>query len=83
MKNFPSCLFYRKEFCFNDWSAFDTDNDCQFDFFQGDKLSDYRSAFASLQQIGYVRFVPLRKKKNRTIFLEVYKESINTLFKSK
>lgn len=49
----PGLYTFRKEFCFNDWTAFDTDNDCQFDFFQGDKLSDYRSAFASLQQIGY------------------------------
>uniref|UniRef100_A0A915BVY8 DUF7753 domain-containing protein n=1 Tax=Parascaris univalens TaxID=6257 RepID=A0A915BVY8_PARUN len=44
---------FRKEFCFNDWAAFDADGDCQFDFFQGDKFSDYRSALSSLQQIGY------------------------------
>ncbi|VDK43454.1 unnamed protein product [Anisakis simplex] len=49
----PGFYTFRKEFCFNDWSAFDTDGDCQFDFFQGDKLSDYRSALASLQQVGY------------------------------
>lgn len=49
----PGFYTFRKEFCFNDWSSFDSDGDCQFDFFQGDKLSDYRSALASLQQVGY------------------------------
>ena len=44
---------FRKEFCFNDWSAFDTDGDCQMDFLQSDK-SDYKGALQSLQQIGYV-----------------------------
>jgi hypothetical protein len=43
---------FRKEFCFNDWSAFDTDGDCQMDFLQSDK-SDYKGALQSLQQIGY------------------------------
>jgi len=49
---------FRKEFCFNDWSAFDADGDCKLDFFQAPGGSragnpDYRSTFASLQQIGY------------------------------
>ncbi|GMR36999.1 hypothetical protein PMAYCL1PPCAC_07194, partial [Pristionchus mayeri] len=43
---------FRKEFCFNDWSSFDSDGDCEMDFLQGDK-TDYKGAFASLQQIGY------------------------------
>ncbi|KAL3994042.1 hypothetical protein ACH3XW_20110 [Acanthocheilonema viteae] len=49
----PGFYTFRKEFCFNDWSAFDSNGDCQIDFFQGDKFSDYRSALSSLQQIGY------------------------------
>uniref|UniRef100_A0A7E4VPI5 DUF7753 domain-containing protein n=1 Tax=Panagrellus redivivus TaxID=6233 RepID=A0A7E4VPI5_PANRE len=43
---------FRKEFCFNDWTAFDADGDCQMDFLQSDK-SDYKGALQSLQQIGY------------------------------
>ncbi|KAI6232706.1 hypothetical protein M3Y99_00994500 [Aphelenchoides fujianensis] len=43
---------FRKEFCFNDWSAFDADADCQLDFMQSEK-SDLKSALSSLQQIGY------------------------------
>ncbi|KAI6211687.1 hypothetical protein M3Y96_00460500 [Aphelenchoides besseyi] len=43
---------FRKEFCFNDWSAFDHDGDCQLDFLQTDR-SDLKGALASLQQIGY------------------------------
>lgn len=49
----PGYYTFRKEFCFNDWSAFDTDGDCQMDFLQSDR-GDYKSALASLQQIGYV-----------------------------
>jgi hypothetical protein len=53
----PGFYTFRKEFCFNDWSAFDEDGDCKFDFFQSsEKLRDYKSALASLQQIGFVRF---------------------------
>ncbi|TMS40230.1 hypothetical protein L596_006632 [Steinernema carpocapsae] len=48
----PGFYTFRKEFCFNDWTAFDADGDCQFDFFQGDK-SDYKAALSSLQQVGY------------------------------
>lgn len=62
---------FRKEFCFNDWNAFDDDADCQFDFFQGDKVSDYRSALSSLQQIGYGTVVAkLRLAFNATGLLE-------------
>uniref|UniRef100_A0A1I8EI92 DUF7753 domain-containing protein n=1 Tax=Wuchereria bancrofti TaxID=6293 RepID=A0A1I8EI92_WUCBA len=50
---YPGFYTFRKEFCFNDWTAFDSNGDCQFDFFQGDKFSDYRSALSSLQQVGY------------------------------
>uniref|UniRef100_A0A914WBG2 DUF7753 domain-containing protein n=1 Tax=Plectus sambesii TaxID=2011161 RepID=A0A914WBG2_9BILA len=50
----PGFYSFRKEFCFNDWSAFDEDGDCKFDFFQSsEKLRDYKSALASLQQIGF------------------------------
>jgi len=48
----PGYYTFRKEFCFNDWSAFDADGDCQMDFLQSDK-GDYKSALSSLQQIGY------------------------------
>ncbi|CAI5440804.1 unnamed protein product [Caenorhabditis angaria] len=48
----PGFYTFRKEFCFNDWTAFDTDDDCQMDFLQGDR-SDYKSALGSLQQVGY------------------------------
>lgn len=48
----PGYYTFRKEFCFNDWSAFDADGDCQMDFLQSG--SDYKSALAALQQIGYV-----------------------------
>ncbi|VDM52145.1 unnamed protein product [Angiostrongylus costaricensis] len=41
-----------QEFCFNDWTAFDTDGDCEMDFLQGDR-GDYRSALSSLQQVGH------------------------------
>ncbi|PIO61257.1 hypothetical protein TELCIR_17227, partial [Teladorsagia circumcincta] len=41
-----------REFCFNDWAAFDSDGDCEMDFLQGDK-GDYRGALATLQQVGY------------------------------
>ncbi|KAI6183457.1 hypothetical protein M3Y97_00491200 [Aphelenchoides bicaudatus] len=44
---------FRKEFCFNDWAAFDADGDCQLDFLQTSEKSDLKSALASLQQIGY------------------------------
>ncbi|VDK79262.1 unnamed protein product [Onchocerca ochengi] len=50
---YPGFYTFRKEFCFNDWSAFDSNGDCQFDFFQDEKFSNYRAAFSSLQQIGY------------------------------
>lgn len=49
----PGYYTFRKEFCFNDWAAFDADGDCQLDFLQNEK-SDLKSALASLQQIGYV-----------------------------
>ncbi|VDN06079.1 unnamed protein product [Thelazia callipaeda] len=63
----PGFYTFRKEFCFNDWSAFDRDGDCQFDFFQGDKFSDYRSALSYLQQIGYGTLVAkLRLAMNAT-----------------
>ncbi|EPB74792.1 hypothetical protein ANCCEY_06099 [Ancylostoma ceylanicum] len=48
----PGFYTFRKEFCFNDWSAFDTDGDCEMDFLQGDR-GDYKGALASLQQVGY------------------------------
>ncbi|WKX95452.1 hypothetical protein Q1695_012144 [Nippostrongylus brasiliensis] len=48
----PGFYTFRKEFCFNDWSAFDSDGDCEMDFLQGDK-GDYKGALASLQQVGY------------------------------
>uniref|UniRef100_A0A8R1DSR3 DUF7753 domain-containing protein n=2 Tax=Caenorhabditis japonica TaxID=281687 RepID=A0A8R1DSR3_CAEJA len=48
----PGFYTFRKEFCFNDWSAFDADGDCEMDFLQGDR-GDYKSAFGSLQQVGY------------------------------
>uniref|UniRef100_A0A0K0FJI2 DUF7753 domain-containing protein n=1 Tax=Strongyloides venezuelensis TaxID=75913 RepID=A0A0K0FJI2_STRVS len=48
----PGYYTFRKEFCFNDWSAFDADGDCQMDFMQNDK-SDYKSVLSSLQQVGY------------------------------
>ncbi|ETN78004.1 hypothetical protein RB195_017446 [Necator americanus] len=48
----PGFYTFRKEFCFNDWSAFDTDGDCEMDFLQGDK-GDYKGALSSLQQVGY------------------------------
>ncbi|KAK5978095.1 hypothetical protein GCK32_016461, partial [Trichostrongylus colubriformis] len=46
----PGSYTFRKEFCFNDWSAFDSDGDCEMDFLQGDK-GDYRGALATLQQV--------------------------------
>ncbi|CAP27332.2 Protein CBG07012 [Caenorhabditis briggsae] len=48
----PGFYTFRKEFCFNDWSAFDADGDCEMDFLQGDR-GDYKSALGSLQQVGY------------------------------
>ncbi|VDK55665.1 unnamed protein product [Cylicostephanus goldi] len=48
----PGFYTFRKEFCFNDWAAFDTDGDCEMDFLQGDR-GDYKGALASLQQVGY------------------------------
>ncbi|VDM67409.1 unnamed protein product [Strongylus vulgaris] len=48
----PGFYTFRKEFCFNDWAAFDSDGDCEMDFLQGDK-GDYKGALASLQQVGY------------------------------
>ncbi|VDN56963.1 unnamed protein product [Dracunculus medinensis] len=51
--NHPGLYTFRKEFCFNDWSMFDKNGDCQLDFLQGERSSDYKSAFASLQQVGY------------------------------
>ncbi|KAK5982104.1 hypothetical protein GCK32_008651 [Trichostrongylus colubriformis] len=48
----PCSYTFRKEFCFNHWSAFDSDGDCEMDFLQGDK-GDYRGAFATLQQVCY------------------------------
>ncbi|PAV63664.1 hypothetical protein WR25_07783 isoform B [Diploscapter pachys] len=48
----PGFYTFRKEFCFNDWSAFDTDGDCEMDFLAGDR-GDYKGALASLQQVGY------------------------------
>ncbi|CAD6199943.1 unnamed protein product [Caenorhabditis auriculariae] len=48
----PGFYTFRKEFCFNDWSAFDADGDCEMDFIQGDK-GDYKGALSSLQQVGY------------------------------
>ncbi len=67
----PGVYTFRKRFCFNDWSAFDEDGDCQLDFLQNKNeppargrdaaaakrsAADYREALRSLQQIGYVRF---------------------------
>ncbi|CAD5212456.1 unnamed protein product [Bursaphelenchus okinawaensis] len=43
---------FKKEFCFNDWSSFDQNGDCQLDFLQTDQ-TDLKSALTSLQQIGY------------------------------
>ncbi|CAI4232740.1 unnamed protein product [Auanema sp. JU1783] len=48
----PGYYTFRKEFCFNDWSAFDADGDCEMDFLQGDR-GDYKGALSSLQQVGY------------------------------
>lgn len=42
-----------QEFCLNDWAAVDSDGDCEMDFLAGGK-TDYKGAFSSLQQIGYV-----------------------------
>ncbi|KAI1699951.1 hypothetical protein Ddc_18335 [Ditylenchus destructor] len=48
----PGYYTFRKEFCFNDWSTFDADDDCRIDFLNSEK-SDVKSALSSLQQIGY------------------------------
>ncbi|CAJ0586607.1 unnamed protein product, partial [Mesorhabditis spiculigera] len=48
----PGFYTFRKEFCFNDWSAFDADGDCEMDFLNGDR-GDYKGALSSLQQVGY------------------------------
>uniref|UniRef100_A0A915Q0Z7 DUF7753 domain-containing protein n=1 Tax=Setaria digitata TaxID=48799 RepID=A0A915Q0Z7_9BILA len=65
---YPGFYTFRKEFCFNDWSTFDSDNDCQFDFLQSDKLSDYRLALSSLQQVGHgTVVVKLRLATNATV----------------
>ncbi|CAJ0945765.1 unnamed protein product, partial [Mesorhabditis belari] len=48
----PGFYTFRKEFCFNDWTAFDADGDCEMDFLNVDR-GDYKGAFASLQQVGY------------------------------
>ena len=49
----PGFYTFQKEFCFNDWSAFDADGDCRLDFINSDR-ADIRSALTSLQQVGYV-----------------------------
>ncbi|KAK6103389.1 hypothetical protein QQG55_12300 [Brugia pahangi] len=77
---YPGFYTFRKEFCFNDWTAFDSNGDCQFDFFQGDKFSDYRSAFSSLQQVGYGTVVAkLRLAANATDEIDRRKRIKETL----
>lgn len=45
-----------KQFCFNDWSAFDNDGNCKIDALEkaGKELGSYKNAFDALQQLGFV-----------------------------
>jgi hypothetical protein len=43
----------KREFCFNDLSDLDKDNDCQFDFLQNGQAGDYKDALKNLKQLGY------------------------------
>jgi len=45
---------FKREFCFNDFSDLDKDNDCQFDILQnGQAAENYKDALKNLKQAGY------------------------------